>query len=324
MQRSLMVDWTTEHAQALERATLVARHRMHEAEIFTDEGLAQLLDRHPDEFLSVSTMGYDSTRNEWREGDRNGLSGAELVEALKRGRLWLNLRRTIDVHPEIAELINGAYDELEQMCPGFQARQRTANLLLSSPNCQVYYHLDSPVNMLWHIRGSKRVWVYPLSEATVSQENVERVISGDTNEDLPYWPDLDNLAQTFDLEPGEIITWAQHTPHRVVNHNSFNVSLSTEHYNKTAVRRVNVHLANQWCRQTFGCPCRSTEIDGLWPMAKITTIRVVRRLRKLRGYEPPKFKFPRTFAVDLDAPNCIRDYQRPPQEAETQEPALSH
>ena len=324
MQHSLMVDWTTEQTQALERATLVARHRLHESEIFTDEGLARLLDRHPDELLSVSTMGYDSTRNEWREGDRNGLRGAELVEALKRGRLWLNLRRTIDVHPEVAELINGAYDELERMCPGFYARQRTANLLLSSPNCQVYYHLDSPVNMLWHLRGSKRVWVYPLSEATVSQENVERVISGDTSEDLPYWPDLDNLAQTFDLEPGEMITWAQHTPHRVVNHNSFNVSLSTEHYNKSAVRRVNVHLANQWCRQTFGCPCRSTEIHGLWPMTKITTIRLVRRFRKLRGYEPPKFKFPRTFAVDLDAPNCIRDYQRPPQEAESQEPAMSH
>lgn len=313
MQPPLIVDWTEEQILALEHDTLVARHRLHESEVFTDAGLARLLDKHPDEHLSVSTMGADYTRNEWREGDRAGLSGEELVEALKRGRLWLNLRRSVEIHPEIAELVNGAYDELEKLRPGFRAGRRTANLLLSSPNCQVYYHLDAPLNMLWHLRGGKRVWVYPLNDDTVSRDNVENVISGAMNEDLPYWPDLDKHAETFDLKPGEVITWAQHTPHRVTNFDSFNVSLSTEHYTRDAVRRVNVHLANQYLRKTWHLPgCADSNIHGPCAAAKIATIRVMRRVWKLTRRQPPRYKVERTFRVDLDAPNCIRDYVAAP------------
>jgi len=309
MQPSLIADWTAEQTQALSRATLVARHRLHEAEVFTDEALIRLLDKHPDQYLSVSTMGTDECRNEWREGDRNGRSGEELLEALKRGRLWLNLRRSVDIHPEIARLVNGAYDELEQLCPGFQAKQRTANLLLSSPRCHVHYHLDAPLNMLWHVRGAKRIWVYALGENTVSQENVENVISGAMSEDLPYWPDLDQYAQVFDLQPGEMITWAQHSPHRVTNQDSFNVSLSTEHYTHEAVRLVNVHLANQYLRNTWHLPgCNSLETHGLCALSKIATIRIMRRIWKLTKHQPPRYKIPRTFCVDLDAPNCIRYY----------------
>jgi len=63
----------------------------------------------------------------------------------------------VDHHPDYAREINRIFAELEAGNPRFQAQHRSANLLISSPGSMVYYHMDIPVNMLWYLRGSKRV-----------------------------------------------------------------------------------------------------------------------------------------------------------------------
>ena len=73
----------------------------------------------------------------------------------------------------------------------------------------------------------------------------------------------------YDLQPGEMVTWPQHTPHRVVNTDGVNVSLSTEHMTSRAARRNNVFLANRHFRQSARRQSfRSTELTGWRPAAE--------------------------------------------------------
>ena len=296
-------DWTNEQYRALENDILLAPHLLHESGLFDDDNLIRLLDKHPLRDLGINTMGYSHTEFEWREGDRNGVPSDVLLDLVKRGRLWINLRKVLVHHPDVREAVDSIYDELEQKAPPFKAEQRSANLLISSPGALVHYHLDTPVNMLWHIRGMKRVWVYSLDPKLVSQENIEGIFSGEFAEDLPYENWYDDYAQVFDVKPGQMLTWPQNTPHRVTNLEGMNVSLSTEHKNARALRRGNVHLANQFLRRSVGLPCRSTEVDGLAAHLKQAVIRVARRLPGAKT-EPKKrgIDYPVSFRVDPDAP----------------------
>ncbi len=303
----LLENWTPEQAARMERAIFVAQHRLPTLELFDDDKLVELLDRHPRGDLSINTMGDDPVRrDQWQEGRAGSLDAAQLLEAVGAGRIWLNVRRMMDHHPEYGELVSALYAELEQTCPGLRTFNHSANLLISSPGAQVYYHLDCPANMLWHIRGRKRVWAYPLEAGLVSDETIEGVLCGEKPEELAFRPEWDELAAVHDLEPGEMITWPQHTPHRVANTEGVNVSLSTEHMTPRAARRNNVYLANRHFRRLLGGKWKRTQLDGWRPALKEFALRASRRLPGLAPAPPQGFKYPITFEIDLAAPNCVR------------------
>lgn len=307
MQQSLLSDWDQTDFDTVEEGVLVAQHRLAETGLFTDDALADILDTHPAEDLSISTMGVDPNVFDWREGDRNGVSGRELLQLVREGQLWINCRRMLHNNPDYARVFNQLYDEIEQGKPGFKAQQRTANLLISSPTAWVPYHVDMPVNMLWHIRGSKRVWVYPHFDKRFASAHVlENVCSGEWSEDVPYDPSFEKYALVYDAQPGQLITWPQLAPHRVRNLEGLNVSLSTEHKNARARRRINVHTSNHLARSRFGVVCNSIEVEGLTAHAKQTFARAYRVAGKLFGKEKEQFVYPKTFVVDPQAPHGYR------------------
>ena len=303
MKQEVLADWNNDDYNILEKGVLLAKHRMAETGLFTDEHLAHIIDTHPDSDLTISTMGRDTNKFEWREGDRNGVSGEVILNLVRQGHLWINCRNMLRHHVEFREMINEVYDELEERSPGFRAEDRSANLLISSPDALVHYHIDIPVNMLWHVRGRKRVWVYPHFDFRfVSQKVVEMVCSGEFSEDVPYDPEFDKYALVYDVEPGQLLTWPQMAPHRVTNLDGLNVSLSTEHKNPTAVRRVNVHLANQLLRRTVGRWSKSTKVDGAVAHIKQSIARVHRYTKKLFGKPKEQFVYPVTIKVDPTSP----------------------
>ncbi len=299
MTGELLCDWTADDFNILEHGVLLARHRLQDTGLFTDESLIRIIDSHPSHCLHINTMGYDANRFAWREGDRNGVPADVLLETVKRGHLWINVRNLLDHQPAYAQVVHQIYDELEANSPHFRAIQRSANLLISSPTALVHYHVDLPVNMLWHLRGVKRAWVYPhFDRRFVAQQVMEMVCSGEFSEDVPYDPEFDKYALVYDVQPGQLLTWPQHTPHRVTNVEGLNVSLSTEHKNARAIRRINVHLANQFLRRSLRIPCNSSAVDGPLAHAKQAVARMVRLSQRLTGVKNQQYTYPISFKVD--------------------------
>ena len=270
------------------RRLVIGSHRLQHHELFTDAALIDLLDRFPRQHLYALNMGTDPARAEDnRLALHEGVSGAELLRAVRNGRLWLNVTRIDRADLRYRRLLTDLYGQLAAQVPGFAPDATQGTLLISSPHALVYYHADGPANVLWHIRGRKRVWVYPaLDPRYMARELLEDIIAGVRHEYLPYEPAYDAGAQVCDLEPGQWIAWPQNAPHRVTNLDSLNVSLSTEYFTRASRRRTRVYVANRFCRTRLGWHPRSTREEGAGALAKSLVQRVARRL----GLDPVRFK----------------------------------
>lgn len=287
------------------RQPVVAQHNLHRCRLFDDAALIDLLDRFPRENLYALTMGTDPERpEENRLAVNEGVSGAELLRAVRSGRLWLNITRVDRADERYRALIDDLYAKLAAQVPGFAPDLTQGTLLISSPRALVYYHVDGPASVLWHIRGRKRVWVYPpLDPRYVQREALEDIFAGARHEYLPFEAAFDAAARVFDLEPGQCLTWAQNAPHRVVNFDSLNVSLATEHFTRRSRSRARVYTANRFFRTRFGLNGLSTDETGAVATVKSTLHWMARKTGFDRASSAKRHVA--TLRVDSDAVNGV-------------------
>ena len=267
--KSIFTNWKLNNTNDFKEGTAIIEHSLHETDMFSDQALIQLIEKHPAEFTEVFTMSEEENKPEsFREGNLNNLSGEEILGAVKKGRLWLQLAQLHKHQSEYDELIKKIIAEMKKNIPRFKVFGYRLSMLISSPNAQVFYHADIPRNALWQIRGKKRVYLYPLDEKFISRENLEGVFLGETMEDVPYQKEFDQDAEILDLEPGKVVTWPQNGAHRVVNHDCLNVSLAMEYFEPKAWLKYGVYYANGVLRRRFGIKPREVKTNGLTAYSK--------------------------------------------------------
>jgi hypothetical protein len=286
------------------RRAMVASHDLAGHSLFTDPALCALLDNFPRQHLYAFTMGDDATRpDENRLASTEGVGGAELLEAVRHGRFWLNLTRIDRVDARFRKLIDHLYAQLQRLAPHFTPRSCQGTLIISSPKALVYYHADGPANMLWHIRGRKRIWIYPaLDERYLARELLEDIFAGVRHEYVPYETAYDRGAVYYDLEPGQWVSWPHNAPHRVSNLEGLNVSLSTEHFTTESLRRQRVYVANRFLRTRLGLKDPSPREAGAVATLKTMAHRAVARL----GLDPLQYKrYVPVLRINAQAPGCV-------------------
>lgn len=204
-------------------------HSLVEQGFATDEALAAILDRYPAELFDINLYDYDDDGQvSLRTGARGRLDGAELLAAIQQGRLWVNMREVETGWPELWAAAMAEFGKVQARYPGLRAVRNAGQLILSSPKARVPYHFDPAGVVLFHMRGRKRVYVYPGDEGHLPEKNMEQVVARQTTEELPYTLAFEQDAQVMDLEPGQALTWPIYAPHRVENLDRFCVSLSMD------------------------------------------------------------------------------------------------
>jgi len=278
-----------------------ATHNLHLDDLFSDAALADLLNRFPRKHLYALTMGSDPTRTENRLALNDGVSGKELLRAVRNGKLWLNITHVDRVDAAYRALTDTLYRQLAEHAPHFDPIETHCTLLISSPHALVYYHADASASALWHLRGRKRIWIYPPNdERFIRREHLEDIFAGVRHEYLPYEAQYDESAICYELEPGDWATWPQNAPHRVTNLDSLNVSLSTEHFTAQGRAKARVYTANRFFRRRLGVQNLAAREDGVLAAAKVFAHRAARKL----GLDRIEFArhAPELF-VDADAPD---------------------
>jgi hypothetical protein len=259
-----LLDWVNGTFNERAARPLAARHRLPQMDLFSDEALIDMLDRYPRQRLQAWTMGTDPLcREDWQAVDTTDVPGKDLLAAVKSGRLWYNILRLDLFDRRYREIVDQLYNEMAQASPGFTPVSTVGTLLLSSPNAMVYYHADGPPTTLFHIRGHKRMWIYPLEERFVSQHFLEEIFGSAMDEEVPYSPEFDNYAEVFDLGPGDLVWWPQNAPHRIENLDTLNVSLSTRYHTEASERRKLVYNANRFFRNKLGMQQLSVSEGGV-------------------------------------------------------------
>ena len=152
----------------------------------------------------------------FRTGDVRDVDGKTLIEAVKDGTIWMNLRKAMNIHPEYSAVLDQMYGEIATLT-GMKPINARGGILISSPAAKVPLHFDATETVLWHIRGQKRVILYPQTESILPDEEYETFMYKVTEDYLPHDLSMEEETESFDLEEGEMITWALNRPHRVEN-----------------------------------------------------------------------------------------------------------
>ncbi len=221
----------------------------------TDEALAAVLDRYPAGLFDINLYDYDDAGQvSLRTGARGRLDGAELLAAIQQGRLWVNLREVETGWPELWAAAMSEFGKVQAAYPGLRAVRNAGQLILSSPKARVPYHFDAAGVVLFHMRGRKRIFVYPGDESHLAEIDMEQVVARQTTEELPYKLAFEADAQVMDLEPGQALTWPIYAPHRVENLDRFCVSLSMDFQTWPSRFRNGALFTNAVLRRSGGCP----------------------------------------------------------------------
>jgi hypothetical protein len=260
----------------------------------------------PPEHCYINTMDKRSHNpRSRREGAFAGLSGAEAIEAVRSGNIWINIHKPNQTIPAYGALLDEVFAEFEGRVPGLRTYKQSMTLLISSPKVQVYYHCDVPGQMLWQMRGRKRVYVYPNKPPFLTQPAMEKIVLGEAHETvMPYHAWFDDYAEAIDLEPGAMLHWPINCPHRVANHDSLNVSMTTEHWTDPLRNVYAMNYANGVLRRMTGAKelSRSTSGAGFWGKAAFAAF-----MKKSGLQARNQRKRTIDFAVDPTAPDSVRD-----------------
>jgi hypothetical protein len=285
-------------------------HRLHESRLFARDTLAALIEAYPREDYGIIHMGAPgSERRYWREGDLNGLSGEQVLEALSMGRLWLNLRNAGKVDHRYKVLLDQLFGELEQHIPGFSSYRQKCGILISSPGAQVYYHSDEPGQMLFQISGRKRVYVYPPKKPFITAEDLQHIAISGLEVDIPYSEWYDEYARVYEFEPGQMLHWPHYAPHRIENHDCLNISMTVEFITDRIWRAQKANLADGVLRDRLGWRPQGAAVSGpvFWAKAAVGMA-----WRKTSWFKKQRALHKRIeFLLDATLPGAVRNISRP-------------
>lgn len=305
-----LAGWTPERLAGFGKAPLVLPHGYDSHELFSDTALARLIEKLQRDDYYVNTM--DITTHDprsRREGIIEGLSGEQVLDAVRHGRIWILILQAAARDRRYHELLEEIYAAIGQRMPQFRTKHRKMAILISSPKIQVYYHCDIPGQTLWQVRGVKRVMVYPNRPPFLPQDALERIVTGRAHEiSLQHDPAFDTQAMIHDLAPGEMMHWPLNSPHRIINHDCVNVSFTTEHFTPFDRRMYHVNFANGLLRSWLGTRILSqaTGMPSYLLKAGLATGYRLTGLHKRSA----RVRTP-TFVVDPSSPGGFRDLDRP-------------
>jgi hypothetical protein len=306
--REALIHWSQTEYACFGLKTQLTQHQYHQLPLFTQAALIDLLENYPRQQLQAFTMGTDpSRRSDWKSVDiPDHANGKDIWHAVEKGRLWLNIIKIETYSQDYADLIQGMYEHLDQHCPHLSGPQADySTLLISSPGAQVYYHLDAAPNMLWHLRGQKRAWIYPAMDLQfVPQDFLEDIYAGEIDEEIPYDPTYDQYADCFVLKPGDVVSWPHNAPHRIENLD-MNVSLATSYRTPMVARRALIQRANRFILRPLGIKKRSMAETGMGASLKCLTYKVINKVRPFQMGNPT-VTYVTDLQLDPEAPEGIR------------------
>ena len=299
----MYVNWPSHSETGFGNDVLLAQHNVSSSDLFEDDGLAHLLDVYPRESLDIWTFGQEREGlNSSLRGRAPKLSGKQILEAVKRGHIWLNMRRAnIDV-PDLGPIADTIYDTLQD-ASGRKIRKRDLSVLISSPNVQVHYHLDIPLVALLQMRGEKTLWMYPRTESLAPSDFIEDIVHMRREEELPYRKTYDEEATAYKLRPGMGLTWPQFMPHRVQNADCMNVSLSCEYQTLGSFVQANAAYTNGLIRGAT--PLAPAVNDNVGPVS-VAKAAFARAHKAVARKGPRTSPTPITFELDPAQENCVR------------------
>ena len=154
-------------------------------------------------------------------------------------------------HPRYRPVLDRMFEEFSKAI-GKRIYSVSASVLLSGPQMGIFFHVDPAETMLWHVRGTKTLYVYPATDEGLPERALEAILLKENLSDAPYRPEMEAVVTPVRLEAGESVAWPLHGPHRVLNGPDLNVSVSCEYSTLHSLLTNGVFYANGRLRRATG------------------------------------------------------------------------
>lgn len=222
---------------------------------------------------------------------RNGLSIEETIQRIEGCSSWMVLKNVEQV-PEYDALLRDCLAEVAatrhpQAGP---ILAREAFVFISSPGSVTPYHIDPELNFLLQIRGVKTMTVFPADDRSLLSElELERFYGG-AHRNLVYKDEYAARGRPFVMHPGDGVHVPVTAPHHVQNGPEVSISFSITFRTPETDRRQIVYEVNHDLRQRgyHPTPYGKSWLGDTW---KATSRRVLRRLRRLVGWQEPAARY---------------------------------
>src|SRR5438128_7669100 len=124
----IFAKWDDTHSELWSHQPIRLEHEMHKSPAFSMDDLAKLIENYPREHYSLVKTGARGSSRVWREGDIGNLSGRQVIEAISRGGLWLNMRKVGIGRCRYRKLIDRMFGEIAAKVPGFVVSNHQAGI----------------------------------------------------------------------------------------------------------------------------------------------------------------------------------------------------
>src|SRR5689334_4479070 len=104
--------WDETHSDLWNHQPIRLEHEMHNSPAFSMDAIAKLIESYPREHYSLVKTGSKGSSRVWREGEIGNLSGRQVIDAIAKGGLWLNMRNVGSVDSRYRKLVDKMFEEV--------------------------------------------------------------------------------------------------------------------------------------------------------------------------------------------------------------------
>ncbi|KAA1260911.1 hypothetical protein LF1_34530 [Rubripirellula obstinata] len=281
--------WNFRQSGRIDQDVVSTHHRLGELSLFSNEGLAQLIDLYPASAIVVETGGGncdDRRLDDRRLGTIGNASGSQVLTMLREGDFSIILKDVAQHSRPLRRVLIRLNQEMTECSESMRICNFGGDLHLTSPGMQSPLRCDTDPVVRWQIAGNQTLVNYP-DDVINRDEHIERILQHDR--DVAYRTPLINKPSKNDsgwessVHAGSMQSVMQATPHQVVQNDQVGVTLITRYQTQTSINRDDGLLSNQWLRrfEAFGLSGQPDgQHDDRHKFARRTIASFVRRKAK--------------------------------------------
>ncbi|QDT01889.1 hypothetical protein K227x_02580 [Rubripirellula lacrimiformis] len=242
------------HREELPRAgdVVTTDHRLGELSVFTDLGLASIIDRYPRSAIEITMTGTDPSHpSELQYCDPGTRSGLDLIQILRGGQLVLTLKDAHRHVPFLGSMTDRLIDEYSECRHLGATKSHQCDVQIRSPDTQAYLSIGSRPSIRWQVRGSQQIRKYPFLGTAIDPNAIGRKLyrSGDRSVSCYFEPAMDDCCDLIDLDAGQMFAVSPHQPSRSIVGDSLSVSITTRYVDETWLRNRSMVAGHDILRQ---------------------------------------------------------------------------
>ena len=236
--------------EAYPATALHLTHRLVGHPLLEIEALGRLAERIRPEDLEHNAATDLPLGIAYEDTPSNGLTVQDTIASIENCGSWV-LMKQVQQDPAYRDLLHGVLGELRPEIEPVTGEMLNlvAFIFISSPQAVTPLHFDPEYNILFQIRGTKTMTVFPATDSEiVTQQFREKYYNGGSR-NLPWRDEFEPRGRDIHISPGEGIYVPILAPHWVKTHGEVSVSLSLTWRSEWSYQQEDAHRFNSRLRR---------------------------------------------------------------------------